>query len=284
MNTFRQVGVIFIGALLLISCASGPAQGPSSAVPYNPGEIISDCSFCPEMVVMPTGVFTMGKGEKPLARPSPAHKVKISNIFAVGKFEITFKEWDACVSAGGCGGYTPDDKGWGRGDFPVTNVNWNDANAYVTWLSKYTGRRYRLLSEAEWEFAARGGSETLYPNGDDWRKACEIGNIGSTVCIGKLKPGPAPVGSFPANGFGVHDTVGNVNEWVEDCWHENYEGAPSHQRPWLKDGDCSRRVFRSGSWNNTRYFNVTSIARWGVQTDYRGANANVGFRVALDLD
>ena len=213
------------------------------------------------MVVVPAGRFVMGHDTfiyfenrhapivEPERNPSPParREVTIPGPFAVGKHEVTFDEWQACVNAGGCGGYSPDDNGWGRGGRPVRNLNWHDAKLYVSWLAEKTGRRYRLPSEAEWEYVARAGSTKPYPLGNGLVAACESGNVGSSVCIGKTDAGPSPAGSFPANGFGIHDTVGNVYEWVEDCWHESYENAPLNNTPWIDAGDCNRRVIRSGS-------------------------------------
>lgn len=249
------------------------------------------------MVVVPAGRFRMGSDTfkpfeheksinmRPQARAwgGAPFDVTIRSSFAVSKFEITFDQWDACVAAGGCGGYRPDDNAWGRKNRPVSNVNSHDAKSYVEWLGRHTGRRYRLLSEAEWEYAARGGRVTPYPRGSSMKAACESGNIGSSICIGKTAAGPTPVGSFPANAFGLYDTVGNVNEWVVDCWHGTFHGAPTDGSPWIRGGDCSRRVMRGGSWNNTRYQNVAASARWGYDIDFRGSNAGIGFRVALDL-
>jgi len=288
-------------ATLLASCTAQNTLVPTgdlSDPKFQAGATFRDCPVCPQLVIVPAGRFVMGYDsfvefedrDAPIVEPkrfaqTPARRqVTISRPFAAGKFEITFDEWDACVDAGGCGKYSPKDNGWGRGNRPASNINWHDAKLYVDWLSKHTGRSYRLLSEAEWEYAARGGSTKPYPLGNGLAAACESGNIGSSICIGITGAGPSPVGNFPANGFGIHDTVGNVNEWVEDCWHSTYRGAPSDGTPWIDGGDCSRRVFRSGSWNNTRYRNVSSGARWGVEKNYRGANSNTGLRVALDLN
>ena len=146
----------------------------------------------------------------------------IARPFAVGKFEVTFAEWDACLSGGGCS-HRPGDAGWGRGKRPVINVSWNDAKAYVAWLSRQTGRAYRLLSEAEWEYAARAGTTTPFSTGRTITS--DQANFNSNR-IGQYRQQTVPVGLFSANGFGLHDMHGNVAEWVEDCWHENYVGAP----------------------------------------------------------
>ena len=155
------------------------------------------------------------------------HRVTIAVPFAMSKFEITFEQWDACANEGGCGGYKPDDEGWGRGDRPVMNVSWLDAKAYVEWLGRKTGKPYRLLSESEWEYAARAGTTTMFPVGNTLSpreanyNAATDGSGPSDVNRQKTMP----VGSFPANPFGLHDMHGNVSEWVEDCWHNEYTAA-----------------------------------------------------------
>ena len=169
----------------------------------------------PEMVVVPAGTFRMGcvSGRNCRDDESPVHLVTIDAPFAVGVYEVTFAEWDRCVRAGGCGGYRPDDEGWGRGKRPVIHVSWKDARAYVAWLSGESGAGYRLLSEAEWEYVARAGSETAYSWGD------VIGrNRANCYGCGSRWDGKqtAPVGSFAANAFGLHDVHGNVAEWVQD--------------------------------------------------------------------
>ncbi len=214
------------------------------------GEVFRDCDHCPEMVVVPAGRFTMGSPSSESGRDSdegPQRRVTFGAKFAVGVYEVTFAEWDACVSDGGCGGYHPDDAGWGRGRRPVMRVSWDDAQAYASWLSRETGESYRLLSEAEWEYVARAGTTTRYWWGNNvGRNRANCDGCGSRWD----DESTAPVGSFGANGFGLHDVHGNVWEWVEDCWHDSYAGAPRDGSAWLGNngGDCSRRVLRGGSW------------------------------------
>ncbi len=220
--------------------------------PPPPGTVIHDCDHCPEMVVVPAGRFEMGSPPSESGRDGdegPQHEVAFDSPFAVGVYEVTFDEWDACVSNGGCGGYRPADQGWGRGGRPVINVSWDDAQAYASWLSRETGEEYRLLSEAEWEYVARAGTVTRYWWGDGI--GANRANCSGDGC-GEGYANTAPVGSFGANPFGLHDVHGNVWEWVEDCWHENYARAPSNGDAWLggQGGDCSRRVLRGGSWYN----------------------------------
>ena len=180
----------------------------------------------------------------------PQHRVTIIDAFAVGKYEVTFEEWDACVSAGGCGGYRPDDEGWGRGRRPVINVSWEDAQRFVEWLREETGEPYRLLSEAEWEYVARAGTSTPFHTGGTI--STSQANYDGNYTYGNGREGEyrertVPVGSFGANAFGLHDVHGNVWEWVEDCWNDSYRGAPSDGSAWER-GDCSSRVYRGGSW------------------------------------
>ena len=227
------------------------------------------------MVVAPAGRFAMGSPESEEDRfddEGPVHRVTIARPFAVGVYEVTFAEWDACVSGGGCDGYRPDDWGWGRGRRPVINVSWRDARAYVRWLSRKTGDEYRLLSEAEWEYVARAGTTGPYHPGSSLSPSqanySESGH-------GKT----APVGSYEANGFGLHDVHGNVWEWVEDCWHESYRGVPRDGSAWTS-GDCGRRVLRGGSWNLRPEF-LRSANRNRFTAGYR--HNGYGFRVARTL-
>ncbi|MBS0298753.1 MAG: formylglycine-generating enzyme family protein [Proteobacteria bacterium] len=229
--------------------------------------------FEPEMVRIPSGKFMMGSkdGEQPM------HEVTIAYAFEIGKYEVTFDEYDAFAKD--AKRELPDDRGWGRGKRPVINVSWNDAQAYVQWLSRQTGKKYRLPTEAEWEYATRSGSQTRYWWGDD------IGQ-NNAVCSGCGSEWDgqqtAPVGSFKANMFGLYDTAGNVWEWTQDCWHDNYNNAPSDGSAWLeKDGrNCSRRVARSGSWGN-RPQNLRSANRDRNNIDV--TNIYLGFRIARDF-
>jgi formylglycine-generating enzyme required for sulfatase activity len=222
-----------------------------------------DCAGCPRMVVIPAGEFTMGS--PPSERGAEAqHRVTIANPFAVSKFEITFDEWDACTEAGGCRGYRPDDEGWGRGKHPVMNISWEDAKAYVDWLSRRTGRPYRLLSEAEWEYAARAGTTTPYSYGDTLSPGAANydGSADGSGPSDVNRQSTMPVGSFPANGFALHDMPGNVSEWVEDCWHDEYTARhPTDGSAWL-EGNCNGRVVRGGSWEDSPV-ELRSAARTG---------------------
>ena len=238
----------------------------------------------PEMVVIPAGTFRMGcvSGQDCEDDEFPVHDVTIPQAFEVSVYEVTFAQWDACVAGGGCGGYRPDDKSWGRGYRPVINVSWEDAQAFVSWLSRYTGENYRLLSETEWEYVARAGTETAYSMGDTIRRNqanCSGSRIWRAGICRDRWDSPAPVGSFQANEFGVYDMHGNVWEWVEDCWNDSYAGAPSNDSAWLS-GDCSLRVFRGGGWAGPPG-NLRSAFRGANATGYR--IGSLGFRVARTL-
>ncbi len=244
-----------------------------------PGDSFKECTDCPEMVVAPAGRFTMGSPEgQGNDSERPQHQVTIARPFGVAKFEATFDEWDACVAYGDCAQHVSDRK-WGRGRRPVINVTWDDAQTYVKWLSRITGKDYRLLSEAEYEYAARAGTETKYPWGDDieldGKAMADCWNCGSQW-DGKQT---APVGSFAANRFGLFDMVGNVWEWTEDCWIGNYQGAPANGSPWTS-GDCDKRVVRGGSWIIGPDA-LPSAIRLTIYTDLR--YYDLGFRVARTL-
>ena len=229
---------------LLVSVAAGkkPCIKPGS------GKSFRDCPDCPEMVVVPAGSFSMGSPSDEKERyddEGPQHKVTISKPFAVGKYVVTFDEWDACVSGGGCkGNHSPGDEGWGKGRRPVINVNWDDAQEYVKWLSQKTRTKYRLLSEAEWEYAARAGTRTRYFWGDSLGR----NNANCDGCGGEWdNKKTAEVGQFQPNAFGLYDMAGNVWQRTDDCWNGNYNSAPEDGSA-MKTGDCSQRVFRGGSW------------------------------------
>jgi formylglycine-generating enzyme required for sulfatase activity len=220
------------------------------------------------MVVIPAGEFTMGSPPSEQHRgDEPQHRVTIATPFAVSKFEITFDEWDACVKDGGCGGYRPDDQNWGRGKRPVINISWENAKSYVSWLSRNTGKPYRLLSESEWEYAARAGTTTPFSYGDILApsKANYDGSVDGTGPSTVNRQKTMPVGSFPANRFGLHDMHGNVSEWVEDCWHDEYAATQTDSSAWL-EGDCNGRVVRGGSWEDSQG-DLRSAARTGGAKD-----------------
>jgi formylglycine-generating enzyme required for sulfatase activity len=243
-----------------------------------PGREFRDCAdVCPEMVVVPTGGFMMGSlpGEEGRTdAEGPQRKVTIGRPFAVGKFEVTFAEWDACAADGGCvTNRRPNDLGWGRGRRPVINVSWYDAQEYAAWLSLKTGKVYRLLSEGEWEYVPRAGTATRYSFGDAISTSQAQYSADTWGKAGKA----AEVGSFPANTFGLHDLHGNVSEWVEDAWHPSYEGAPKDGSGWI-GGDMSLRVLRGGSWLSGGPDALRSASRANSRPDFR--IYDVGFRLA----
>jgi formylglycine-generating enzyme required for sulfatase activity len=252
---------------------------------------------CPEMIVIPTGRFVMGSSQTEQTRynfalgrqgandiqnseagsftnEGPQHEVVIAESFAVSKFDVTFAEWDACVSVGGC--RQKSDSGMGRDTKPAINVSWDDAQQYVGWLSTMTGRSYRLLTEAEWEYAARAGTTTAYYWGDEIGK----GNANCAGCSSEVNKQTSVVGAFPANQFGLYDMAGNVWQWVQDCFSRNYDRAPTDGSA-SSDQDCIYRVARGGSWNLGPQF-VRSAVRFRYPSNYQALNR--GFRVARTLN
>lgn len=271
------------------SLSSKLARSQSSAM--SPGQTFRDCGDCPEMVVVPAGQFVMGSPKTERGRDldeGPQRKVTFAAPFAVGKYEVTFTEWDACVADGGC--ESRPDEGWGRGTRPVINLYWEDIAAeYLPWLSKKTGRPYRLLTEAEWEYVARGDSKGKTPLTKPYwwglKAARDRANYGKDPCCGPFKDEldpwetSAPVGQFPANPFGLYDMHGNVWEWVQDCYKPTYAGSPRDGRAVNKDR-CLAYVLRGGSFyvpgEHIRVANRLAF-KHGLRL------ANLGFRVALTL-
>ena len=261
-----------------------------------PGKRFRDCASCPEMVVIPGGTFTQGSPPSEKGRydaEGPQRRVSVRS-FALGKTEVTFAQWDACVSSGGCR-YRPRDEGWGRGSRPVFNVSWEDAQAYVSWLNrKVEGAPYRLPSESEWEYAARAGTQSSRYWGNGESGQCAHANGGDQAARRKYSDWSvascndgyvhtSPVGSFSANRFGLFDMLGNVLEWVEDCWNGNYSGAPRNGSPW-RSGDCSKAVLRGGSWNIGPDFLRSAYRGWAWRA-HRSfpLHPGYGFRVARTL-
>ena len=248
---------------------------PDAERAVKPGDAFRECKDCPEMIVVPADDFMMGSPPKegnPNERPQ--HKATIAGPFAVSKFEVTFDEWDACVKYGNC---EPINRPlWEGGPLPMIRVTWDEAKHYAAWLSNVTGKPYRLLSEAEWEYAARAKTQTAYSWGD------KIGQ-GNANCLGCGSQWDgrqtAPVGSFAPNAFGLHDMHGNVWEWVEDCYHPNYLGAPTDGSAWTA-GDCSLRVARSGGWNDDPDL-LRSAFRFRLAPNFR--HEYLGLRVARTL-
>ena len=249
-----------------------------------PGESFSECfktdgdysKFCPEMVVVPAGKFMMGSPATEKGRydnEGPLHEVTIVRPFAVSKFEVTFDQWYACIPYGGC---TRVGSPFGGGKQPAINVSWDDAQEYVKWLSRLTGHEYRLLSEAEWEYAARAGTTSSYSFEGNESALGEYAwysqnSENRTHLVGEKRP----------NASGLYDMHGNVWEWVEDCYHDRYNGAPTDGAAWI-ERDCSSRVLRGGSWNADPRYLRSAHRNWSTSTsDLR--RLNLGFRVGRTL-
>ena len=268
-----------------------PAK-PGAAIPLATGPLehevgtsFKDCESCPDMVVVPAGRFLMGapkseKGHQPSEEPQ--RELVVPAPFAVSKTEITFDEWEVCALEGGCAHARPEDSGWGRGRRPVIYVSYDDAKSYAEWLRQKTGKPYRLLSEAEWEFAARGGTSTPFAGGETLKPT--QANFDASSLTSNKRPGSyqgttVEAGTFPPNPYGLHDMEGNVFEWVEDCWNESHAGAAADISP--RGGDCARRVAKGGAW----YYEA-EFARPSARMSFpKGSRLNVvGFRVARPLE
>ena len=309
--------LLLISVLMMVALQSVAAmQDMGSASGKSAGTVVKDCVDCPEMVVVPGGRFVMGvaPGEEEREmlfdefrnRSQPQHAVNVVS-FSAGKFEVTRGQYRVFVeatghSSDGCfvwtGGRFEKDQGkdWRNPGYaqddahPVVCVSWDDASAYVKWLSHRTGRHYRLLTEAEWEYAARAGTTTTRYWGDDGNMSCAYAN-GADLTTGTQVPDTgnwvtancidhyaytAPAGSYRANAFGLHDMLGNVWEWTQDCWNGNYSGAPADGSAWAA-GDCFQRAVRGGSWED---------GPLGLRAAYRVGSPTVirvyirGFRVA----
>ncbi len=285
-----------------------PVKPAVGVFPKRAGQVFRDCADCPEMVVIPAGSFRMGDlNSGGYDDEKPVHRVTIPRPFAVGKYEVTRGEFSAFVNdtgygtSGGCYYWTGSQveksksRNWRSPGFsqtdrdPVVCVNWDDAKAYVRWLSRKVGKEYRLPSESEWEYMARAGGTAKYPFGDSEGFLCEYGNGAdrstgfgwkNKSCSDGYGEKTAPVGSFKPNNFRVYDTVGNASEWVEDCWHDSYRGAPSGGDAWTTGGNCRVRVLRGGSWVSDPG-DLRSAVRVGITTGNR--YDYVGFRVARTL-
>lgn len=249
-----------------------PADQPATA--KKDQKELKDCPDCPVLIALSPGSYSMGSNTGDVTE-RPAHKVSIAKPFAIGKYEVTVGQWKACVDAGACPAVTNEDNR--SPDTPVRDVSWDDAQQYVKWLSKVSGKPYRLPTEAEWEYAARGGTATRYWWGDQM----QTGNANCKDC-GKpwQQDGPVEVGSFAANPFGLHDVNGSVWEWVQDCWHNSYRGAPADGSAWDKPA-CRERVIRGGSWREGASY-MPSSTRFKYQNSVR--HSQNGFRVARTLE
>ena len=270
-------------ALALVSPLFAQTQ-PIDLIFSNRFELsFQECPDCPTMVRIPAGTFTQGGPEsesQSLDRERPQRAVNVP-AFAMGRTAVTFDEWDACVADGGCT-HEPDDDGWGRGNRPVMRVSWDDAQQYVTWLSSQTGHDYRLPSESEWEYATRAGTTGRFNTGDciTTDQANFLGNLPAQGCpTGIAREQTLPVASFVPNAFGLYDTHGNTFEKVQDCWNEDYVGAPTNGSAWMS-GDCSQSVTRGGSWTHSGSW-MRSAWRLGSPRGTRFSTS--GFRVARSI-
>ncbi|HSV25519.1 MAG TPA: formylglycine-generating enzyme family protein [Xanthobacteraceae bacterium] len=268
-------GAVHLAEAQLQSDPAAVAQAETPSASSAPGTTFRDCAECPEMVVVPAGKFMMGS-EDGADDEKPVHEVVIAKPFAVGKFEVTFDEYDACAAGGGCVNHQhPSDAGWGRGRHPVIAIPWMWVSGYLDWLSQKTGKRYRLLTEAEWEYAARAGTTTKYAFGDT------ITHDQANFSAGTRGQGrTVEVGSYPPNAWGLYDMHGNVWEWVEDCYEVDYEKAPADGSAYVYPS-CPTRVARGGSWDYEAD-DLRSSLRYAVRP-YYGVD-EIGFRVARSLE
>lgn len=277
---FRHVSSMLAVAL----AAAGPACAERDMQSHRswPAERIvfddcSDANWCPAMIALPGGEFFMGSPASELGRyadESPQFQISVS-AFAVSAHEITFDQWEACASSGGCADNpAPDDASWGRGARPVINVSWSQAREYASWLSAQTGQHYRLLTETEWEYAARAGANTRFSWGELEPTCATSAPSGSNFepCADDRT---IPVGSFPPNGFGLFDMHGNVWEWVEDCY-ARYP-LPSAPRSQTQSNECALRVIRGGSWG-VEARDLRTANRFKVDPTLQ--SPYLGFRVA----
>ena len=284
MKSTKLTLALTAGVLMLPLAAARESQ--------TPGNEFQDCPQCPVMVVLPTGEYEMGSPPVDQGRPydeGEFRHVIISKPFAVGKFEVTFDEWDACVRDGKCAEL--DDEGWGRGRRPAINVTWTEADRYTKWLSRTTGKTYQLLTEAEWEYAARAGAGNARFFGLKPDAVCEYANVYDRTAHvehdfrWKFLPCDdgyavtAPVGSFKPNAFGLHDMLGNVWEWTEDCQIGMWRNAPIDSSARI-GGDCFERAYRGASWIDHPPWYLRTADRYR----FIGARYNdLGFRVAQIL-
>jgi len=255
------------------SPAKQQAPLPQSASPAGPVPAPATQSSSrarePEMAPLRGGSFAMGSNDEPSEKP--VHQVTVKP-FAIGKFPVSVREWNECASAKACGFVAS-----AKEDAPVTNISWTDAKQYVAWLAQVTGKPYRLPTEAEWEYAARGGTQTKYWWGDQFQSG--MANCKNCTDIAATEQ-PIKVGAFAPNPFGLHDMGGGVDQWVEDCWHRNYQGAPTDGSAWI-ESQCASHVIRSGSWRNDGRY-VRPSNRDSYDTDVRYPTH--GFRVALSSE
>jgi formylglycine-generating enzyme required for sulfatase activity len=263
---------------------------PELASIGNGGQIFQECANCPQMVVIPAGVATIGSAPTESGRrpeEGPQQEVRFAAPFAVGRYDVSYAEWDACVAAGGCNNWRPGDYSWGRGSQPVLFVSWNDARNFVAWLAKETGQPYRLLSESEWEYVARACRDASCRSRTFWFSqniTPELANYDSAYSyLGSPKASPRrrtlAVDAAPPNPFGVYHIIGNVRQWVADCWNPTLQGLPVDGRARMM-GDCQSHVVRGGSWSDEPAELRASARSWD---DVNTRSPSIGLRVARDL-
>jgi len=240
-------------------------------------KVVKKLPFEPEMVKIPAGSFAMGS-DTGRSSEQPVHAVTM-NAFEIGKYEVTFDQFDAYTNA--MASENIDDSGWNRGGKPVVNVSWDMIQDYIIWLNSKTGKEYRLPNESEWEYAARAGSTEDFSIAADQSVLCDHGNIAddAELCEDGHKF-TAEVGKYAGNAWGVHDMYGNVREWTDDCWHSNYVGAPANGRSWKTNGDCEKRIVRGGAWYSRAPMQSLSV-RNKMRTSSKGNGT--GFRLARSL-
>jgi formylglycine-generating enzyme required for sulfatase activity len=285
MNTIKKTvigGALIITISLAATIFSGNAYAKNfnKQSVYEPGQVFRDCSNCPELVVVPRGSFIMGLKATD-KRSLPAHQVQITKPFALGRFEVKFSEWQACIDDGGCK-YNPHDHDWGRTDRPVINITYFDAKNYMSWITKKTGFYYRLPSESEWAYANRAGTTSIWW----WGNKVGENHANCKDCKspwsdgGDKAHGTAPVGMFPPNPFGLHDTTANVFEWVDDCWNDSFNGAPNDGLSWTNK-KCRYRVIRGGSFY---YYSKVGRSAYRAKNPPEVRSYWLGFRVLRELD
>ncbi|MGY8999581.1 MAG: formylglycine-generating enzyme family protein [Rhodospirillales bacterium] len=272
MKLFLKTALIFFSVTIWTHGAAAEATKPKTRVP---GNIFRDCPICPEMTIIPAGSFMMGssKGKR---RELPITLITIENPLGVSRYEITFDEWDACHTAGGCE-KKPFDRGWGRGKRPVINVTQADISEYMDWLTQKTGHKYRLPSEAEWEYAARAGTKTEFTWGDHMLQGAANCRGCGTEWSG-LKS--APVGQFKPNPWGLFDVHGNVLEHVTDCWTKNHNTLPIDGLPLITD-KCLSKVVKGGAWY---YLPQVSRSSSRARNDTRVFSYFIGFRAFREVE
>jgi formylglycine-generating enzyme required for sulfatase activity/class 3 adenylate cyclase len=246
--------------------AAQQPQPEPRATPATPATPLASVVREPEMKTIRAGIFTMGSNDDVTEKPT--HQVTIKP-FAMSLYPISVRDWNECAAAKACSFVAT-----GKDDAPITNASWSDAKQFVAWLAGATRKPYRLPNEAEWEYSARGGTQTKYWWGDQFQSG--MANCKNCNDIAGAEQ-PMKVGSFKPNPFGLYDMGGSVDQWVEDCWHKNYQGAPTDGSAWV-EGECGSHVIRSGSWkNDARYVRPSNRDSYDTNVRY----PTHGFRVAL---